>query len=122
MFSHNKNQRVLLVVILFLLPLMVQTAAAWDMIPPDESVKNATEEFNEAWRLEAGQKFREQRNVGTNNIVSYILITSLVVMLVVAFHLMVKLNHLDRMIRSVRPDMLESCTKIWLISRWGLRY
>ena len=122
MLSHRKGPRVYLIVSFFVVICAVQTATAWDMIPPAESVKNATDEFNQAWRLEASQKFSEIRNTGSNNIIAYTIMVFLIVTLIVVFHLMVKLNHLDRIIISVRPDMLASCTRIWLISRWGFRY
>lgn len=122
MLLKTKKRWIWLIISFFLFFCAVQTASSWDMIPPVESVRNATDEFDQAWRLEAGRKFSEPRNIGTNYIISYIFLTFLIVVLSVLFHLMVKLNHMERTSKRVRADMLWAYTKMWLISRWGFRY
>lgn len=111
-----------LIVTLIVFSFAVQTATAWDMIPPAESVKNATDDFDPAWRLEAGRTFSELRNSGKNNTASYILILFLIIALGLLFHLTVKYNHMEQTSKRVRSDMLRAYTRMWLISRWGLRY
>ena len=99
-----------------------QAATAWDMVPPQESVRSATDDFDQAWRSEANQKFSELRDIRNNHITSYILMLSIILMIVVLLRLIVKFNHMERTSRRIRPDMLRVYTQMWLISRWGFRY
>ena len=107
---------------LFVICGVVQTASARDMIPPEESVRNTTGEFKQAWRIEAGRKFGEAGLVAANHIVSAIMLTFLIVLLGVLFHLMVKRNHMEQTAERVRAEMLFFYTRMWLINRWGLRF
>ena len=100
----------------------VQTSVARDMIPPQESVRNATDDFDQTWRSEANRKFSELRDIRNNYAASYILMLSIVFMIIVLLRLIVKFNHMERTSERVPPDMLRVYTQMWLISRWGFRY
>ena len=122
MLRQERRHWVLLIVTFFVFSGAVQTTDAWDMIPPQESVRNATEDFDQAWRSDANRKFSELRNIHSNDITSYILMLAIVFMIVVFLRLIVKFNHMERTSKRVRPDMLKVYTQMWLISRWGLRH
>ena len=122
MLLKNKGRFIWGIISLLVICGVVQTASAWDMIPPEESVRNTTGEFNQAWRIEAGRKFGEPGLVAANHIVSVIMLTFLIALLGVLFHLMVKRNHMEQTAGRVRAGMLSFYTRMWLINRWGLRY
>lgn len=122
MLTKNKGRWIRILFSLFVSCSAVQSAYAWDMIPPAESVRNLTDEFSQAWRLEAGRKFSEPRQRVANHIVSHLLLAFLIVTLFVLFHLIVKRNHMERTAGRVRSGMLSVYTRMWLIRRWGYRY
>ena len=122
MLRQERRHWVLLIVTFFVFSCAVQTAVAWDMIPPQELVRNATEDFDQAWRSEANRKFSELRNIRNNYTISYILMLSIVSMIIVLLRLIEKFNHMESTSERIRPDMLRIYTRMWLISRWGFRY
>lgn len=122
MHQMNKRRWIWLVIPVFLVCGTLQTALAWDMIPPDESVRKATDEFQHAWRIEAERTFNEPRLIGTNHLASAIMLALLIALLGVLFHLMVKSNHMEQTANRIRPGMLVFYTRMWLISRWGFRF
>ena len=122
MHQMKKKRWIWLVIPVLLFCGSLQTASAWDMIPPDESVKKATDEFQQAWRIEAERKFSEPRLIDANHLASALMLTILIALLGVLFHLMVKSNHMEQTANRVRSGMLAFYTRMWLISRWGFRY
>jgi hypothetical protein len=99
-----------------------QPGSAADMFPAAESVRDATEEFDQAWRWEARCKFAAAQATGSSALAAYLLPGFLVFAAAALVHFMVKLNHMERTLRSVRADRLGMPIRMWLISRWGLRY
>ena len=122
MILYKKRPWLLLIATFFVFSCAVQTVVAWDMVPPQDSVRNATEDFDQTWRFEANQKFSDLRNIHSNDMASYILVLSIISMIVVLLRFIVKFNHMERTSKRVRPDMLRVYTQMWLISRWGFRY
>jgi len=121
-FIKSKGRWIWPMISLFLLTGTVQSASAWEMIPPTESVKIAADAFDQAWRNEASRKFSEPRRIEANHTASYLLLTLLMVMLAVLFHLMVKRNHMEQRAGRIKSGLLTIYTRMWLISRWGFRY
>ena len=122
MFMKDKRQWIWIIFSLFMCCSIIQTASAWDMIPPSESVRNAADEFKQPWRIEAERKFSEPALVAANHVMSYSLLTFLIALLGALFHLMVKSNHMEQTAKRVRAGMLSFYTRMWLVGRWGFRY
>ena len=122
MYTNNKWRWIWLLIPVFICCGVVQTTSAWDMIPPEESVKKATDEFQQAWRLEAERKFSEPRLIGANHVASALMLAILITLLGGLFHRMVKSNHMEQTADNMRSGMLSFYTRMWLISRWGFRY
>ena len=118
----NEGRWICILFFLFVFYSAVQLASAGDMIPRAESVRNLTDEFSQAWRLQASRIFDEPRQRAANHIVSYLLLAFLIGTLFVLFHLIVKWNHMERTAGRIRSGMLSFYTRMWLISRWGYRY
>ena len=121
---HRKKLRqwAWLVIAVFICCGGVQKTEAWDMIPPEESIHRATDEFKQAWRLEAGQKFSEPRRIGANHLASVLMLVILIALLGGLFRRVVKSNHMEQTADKVRSGMLSFYTRMWLVSRWGFRY
>ena len=122
MCLKDKRRWIWIVMSLFVCCGVIQTASAWDMIPPSEPVKKAADEFKQPWRVEAERKFSEPGLVAANHVMSYSLLAMLMVLLGALFRLMVKANHMEQKAQQVRAGLLSFYTRMWLISRWGLRY
>ena len=118
----NKRRWIWLVMSVLFFSGALQTASAWDVIPRDESVRKATDEFQQAWRIEAERKFSEPRLIDANHLASALLLAILIASLGALFHLMVRSNHMEQTANKVRSGMLAFYTRMWLISRWGFRY
>ena len=122
MLSRRNGIWLFLIVSLSVFLYGVQASTAWEMIPPKESVKDAADDFDRLWRIEASQQFGVLRKVNKDSTASYIIILLFLVLLGVLLPLMVRFNHMERTSKTIRPNMLGTYTRMWLISRWGFRY
>ena len=121
--SVRTKRRWLGVIVAVLLVLGTGPAAsAYDLRPPDEAIRHVAEGFDQNWRLEAGRKYDEIRNTGAGSILSHISVAVLTAIVGVLLLLLVKRNHMEKKIKKVPVDLLCVFTRMWLISRWGLRY
>ena len=122
MFMKDKRKWIWFVFSVFVCCSAIQTAAAWDMIPPSESIRKATDEFKQPWRVEAERKFAEPALVAFNHVLSAVLLAFLMVLLGTLFHLMIRSNHMEQTAKRIRSSRLSFFTRMWLVSRWGYRH
>jgi hypothetical protein len=99
----------------------VHTTHAWNMIPPDEFTRNIADDFNKEWIVEAGRKFDERFTHNSTYFLGYSVLLVLIILLGVLLRIVVKMNHMESTTGRIRSDLLEIYTRLWLISRWGVR-